>query len=228
LAIHAIWSLILNRYLSRAISFRTVICVTFSVTLLIGCGPRWQLSPLEPAPPPVTADSGMVVAAHPLAAEAGVAVLRDGGNAIDATLAALFMLNVVEPHASGLGGGGFALVLKADGEAKVIVYRERAPRDVDTSFYYDLNDSLHLRMKTGGASVCVPGAAAGWALLYDNWATLPLKRLARDAVRAAEEGFPVDPTLASQIANNFEKISADSQLAQTFLKDGLLPYEAPA
>ena len=137
--------------------------IVFSIIALTGCGPKLQLTPLEPAAPPVTADSGMVVAAHPLAAEAGVVVLREGGNAIDAALAALFMLNVVEPHASGLGGEGFALVRTADGKAQMVIYRERAPRGLDTAFYQDPVDTAHARMLGGGSAVCVPGAAAGWA-----------------------------------------------------------------
>ena len=194
--------------------------------LFTGCGPKWVLSPLAPAKPPLVADSGMVVAAHPLAAEAGVSVLRDGGNAVDAALAALFMLNVVEPHASGLGGGGFALVRMAEGEAKVVVYREKAPKAVNPAYYADPADSMRLRAKSGGSAVCVPGSAAGWAELLDRWGTMPLERLTRDAIDAADNGFVVDPVLAGQISGNLEKIAADSQLTNTFLKLGALPYEA--
>jgi len=160
----------------------------------------------------------MVVAAHPLASEAGLSVLEEGGNAVDAALAALFMLNVVEPHASGLGGGGFAIVRMSDGEAKVVNYRERAPAKIDPSIYTDPADTNHIRMKLGGTSVCVPSAAAGWAEMYERWHTLPLERLTRDAIRIAEEGFPVNPTLADLIAGYFDMISQDSLLAETFLK----------
>ena len=200
--------------------------VLLLILLASGCGPKLQLTPLEPAPPPATADSGMVVAAHPLAAETGVAMLREGGNAVDAALAALFMLNVVEPYASGLGGGGFALVRTAAGDAKVVVYRERAPKNLDPAYYTDPADTNHTRMWQGGSAVCVPGAASGWAELYDRWGTLPLERLARDAIKAAEEGFIVDRALAGQITANLEKIQADSLLMRAFLKDGLLPYAA--
>ncbi len=189
------------------------------VTIIIGCGPKWQLAPLEPAAPSFEADSGMVVAAHPLAAEAGVSVLQDGGNAVDAAIATLFVLNVVEPNASGLGGGGFALVRMADGDAKVVDYRDRAPRSVDTAFYYNPADSLK-HMRHGGTSVCVPGAASGWAELYDGWATMPLERLTRDAIRLAEEGFPINPGLARMIAENLALLNKDSLLAGTFLRDG--------
>jgi len=202
---------------------RKFLLTTASVLLIIswftiGCAPKWKVTPLEPPPEPVAAENGIVVAAHPMAAEAGISVLKDGGNAVDAALAALFMLNVVEPHASGLGGGGFAMVRTAGGDAKVVVYRERAPEKVDPLFYTDPADTLRVRMKAGATAVCVPGAAAGWAELYERWHTLPLERLARDAITAAEEGFPIDPTLAGQIANNYAKLSADSILAETFLK----------
>lgn len=188
----------------------------------VGCGPKWQLAPLEPAAPSFQSDTGMVVAAHPLAAEAGVAILREGGNAVDAAIATLFVLNVVEPHASGLGGGGFALVRMADGDARVIDYRDQAPRGVDTSYYYNPLDSLN-QMRHGGASVCVPGAASGWAELYDNWATMPLERLTRDAIDLAENGFPVNPGLARLITDYYASISQDSLFAGVFLKDGAPP-----
>ncbi len=208
--------------------FRQFFSLSILIALLFltitGCGPKYQLIPLSPADPPVSGTNGMVVAAHPLAAEAGLNVLKDGGNAVDAALASLFMLNVVEPHASGLGGGGFAVIRMADGEAKAINFREKAPLKVDPSFYYDPADTNHARMGHGGTAVCVPGAAAGWAQMFHSWATLPLERLARDAINAAENGFPVDPTLSGQIMNNYENISSDSILSKVFLNDDL-PFE---
>jgi len=194
-----------------------VIAISFA-----GCGPKFQLTPLEPAAPPVMADSGMVVAAHPLAAEAGLAVLKEGGNAVDAAIAALFALNVVEPHASGLGGGGFALVKMVDEEPVVINFRERAPRGVDTAFYYNPSDSLsHLRH--GATSVCVPGAAAGWGEMLSRWGTFPLERLSRDGIKYAEVGFPINPGLSRLIADNLAMISSDTNMAAVFLRDSLPP-----
>lgn len=203
------------------LSLSILLAVQLAMT---GCGPKWQSAPLEPAAPPVESDSGMVVAAHPLAAEAGVAVLREGGNAVDAALAALFVLNVVEPHASGLGGGGFALVRMVDDDAYVVDYRDRAPRGVDSAFYYNPADSLRA-LRHGGTAVCVPGAASGWAELQDRWGTMPLDRLTRDAIRYAEEGFPVSPGLSRLITDNLQMILEDSLLAATFLKDGI-PHSA--
>jgi len=198
-----------------------IIVSIFLLATFIGCGQKFQLTPLQTPDPPVSGENGMVVAAHPLAAETGLQVLKDGGNAVDATLATLFMLNVVEPHASGLGGGGFAVVRMADGDAKVITYREKAPKEVDTDFYFDPIDTNHVRKNQGGTAIAVPGAAAGWAELYETWATKPLAELAAPAIKAAENGFPIDATLAKQIQNNFEKISGDSLLTAIFLSDEL-------
>ncbi len=185
--------------------------------------PEIPALPIEAAPAPVTGENGMVVAAHPLAAEAGLSVLEEGGNAVDAALAALFMLNVVEPHASGLGGGGFALVC-VDGESKAVMFREKTGANTDPAFYYDPADTNHIRKAHGGSSVCIPGSPAGWNEMFKNWATMPMERLTRDAIDAAENGFPVDPTLAGQIQNNFEAFVTDSILGAVFLNDGL-PYE---
>jgi len=164
----------------------------------------------------------MVVAAHPLAAEAGLAVLKDGGNAVDAALAALFVLNVVEPHASGLGGGGFALVKMAGQEPVVINYRERAPKAVDTAFYYNPTDSLN-HLRHGATSVCTPGAAAGWGEMQNRWATMSLERLSRDGIKYAEEGFPVSPGFSRMIADNMAMISQNPEMAAVFLKDSVPP-----
>ncbi|MBM3329229.1 MAG: gamma-glutamyltransferase [Calditrichaeota bacterium] len=198
----------------------TWLSILSGLILLAGCAPKWKVSPPVVAPPAVESSEGMVVAAHPLAAEAGVEIIRQGGNAVDAALAALFMLNVVEPHASGLGGGGFGLVRMSDGEARIVVYRERAPRQADPAIYYDPADSLH-RLRGGGASVAVPGAPAGWAELHSRWATMPLEKLADQSVRTARDGFPVDPTLAQLTKDYFTLLSSDSLLREVFLKDGL-------
>jgi gamma-glutamyltranspeptidase/glutathione hydrolase len=201
------------------VPFIAVLLSAFLATLT-GCGPKWQLAPMQPPPPVTAADSGMVVAAHPLAAEAGLAVLKDGGNAVDAAIATMFVLNVVEPHASGLGGGGFALVRMAGGESLVVDYRDRAPRAVDTGFYYNPLDSLkHLRH--GGTAVCVPGAASGWAELLDRYGSMPLDRLTRDAIRLAEEGFPVSGGLSRVISDYRSMILEDSSMKKVFLNDTL-------
>lgn len=199
---------------------RTAIWGAIILGVTLSCAPRWKVSPPQEPPLATLADSGMIVAAHPLAAEAGLEVLREGGNAVDAALAALFVLNVVEPHASGLGGGGFALVWFQEEDPKVVIYREKAPYRIDVARYYDPNDSLK-SLRRGATSVCVPGAPAGWAELHRRWGSQPLDKLIQPAIRWAEEGFVVDRFLAERIQENISLLQTDTLLSQTFLKEGL-------
>ena len=134
---------------------------------------------------------GAVAAAHPLASEVAAAVLREGGNAVDAAVAAAFALSVVEPQASGLGGGGFALVwLARERQARALDFREVAPSAATADMFarpgLPPNPSLD-----GGLAVAVPGAVKGYAELARRFGTLPLSRLVEPAARIAERGFRI-------------------------------------
>lgn len=139
---------------------------------------------------PVETRKGLVVAAHPAAAEAGARILSQGGNAADALVATAFALGVVEPHSSGLGGGGFALLY--DAKTKKITaldFREVAPADATPALFekdgvYDATFS-----RAGGRSVGVPGAAAGYAEIVERFGRLPLKQVTSPAVALARNGF---------------------------------------
>lgn len=172
---------------------------------------------------PGRAGQAMVVSAHPLASEAGLAALAGGGTAADAAVAALLVLNVVEPHASGLGGGGFALWRGADGRAESIDYRECAPAGLDPAVFHDPADSLHRARFEGGPSVAVPATAAGLHRLWQRHGRLPLGELAQPAIRLARQGYPVSEALATQITERLEAIMATPALAALYLKDGLPP-----
>lgn len=187
--------------------------------LLLPC----LLSGLLALAEPGRAGQAMVVSAHPLASAAGLAVLAEGGGAADAAVAAALVLNVVEPHASGLGGGGFALWLGADGRSETIDYRECAPAALDTTVYYNPADSLHLARSEGGPAVAVPGTAAGLHRLWQRHGTLPLTRLAAPAIALARDGYPVSEALATQITERLELVMGSPALARLFLKDGLPP-----
>jgi len=168
---------------------------------------------------------GAVVAAHPLAAEAGAAVLREGGSAADATVAVALVLAVVEPQASGLGGGGFALVRRPDGAFESLDFREMAPAALDPTRFFDPADSLHAARSRGGTAVAIPGTPAGLALLHQRHGRLPLARLAAPAIQLAREGFPVSRSLSTLIAERAELFLSDSSFASLFLVDGLPPME---
>src|SRR5512138_2281560 len=141
---------------------------------------------------PVSPD-GAVATAHPLASEAAAAVLREGGNAIDAAVAGAFVLAVVEPESSGLGGGGFALVHLAAGDRTLALdFREVAPAAARPDMFAGPRPAdAPSPSLDGGAAVAVPGAVKGYAELARRFGTLPLSRLVEPAARIAERGFAV-------------------------------------
>jgi gamma-glutamyltranspeptidase/glutathione hydrolase len=152
---------------------------------------------------PVVAQEFMVVAAHPLAAEAGRAVLEKGGHAVDAAVAVQFVPNLVEPQSSGIGGGAFALVWSAeDGALTTLDGRETAPAAAgpDDFLKPDGTPMGFWEAVIGGRSVGVPGTLALLAEMHARWGRLPWAELVTPAIRLAREGFEVSPRLAESIA----------------------------
>ena len=150
-----------------------------------------------------TASDYMVIAAHPLAAEAGRAVLAEGGTAADAAVAVQLVLTLVEPQSSGLGGGAFALWWDADAK-ELTTYdgRETAPLAATPDYWLgeDGGPIGWFDAVPGGKSVGVPGTPALLETLHKAHGALPRPRLAEDAIRLAEEGFAVSPRLAASVA----------------------------
>jgi len=168
----------------------------------------------------------MVAAAHPDAARAGLEILREGGNAVDAAVAVAFALTAAEPNASGVGGGGFALISMADGSEPVVVdYREAAPRAATPERYYGTKEGLAALNGEGALSVGVPGLVAGAAKALELHGTKSLAEVLRPAIRLAREGVVVTPRLASIIADKYDKLSRSPAAAAVYLPDGL-PAEA--
>jgi gamma-glutamyltranspeptidase / glutathione hydrolase len=142
---------------------------------------------------------GVVSVSHPLAAEAGAAMLEAGGNAIDAAAAVQFALNVVEPHFSGIGGGGFMMVhLARAGETFVVDSRERAPMSAGPDYFQGLTFAT---ASQSGISVGVPGTLLGVATALERHGTMDLTTTLGPAVELAAEGFPVNQNLASNSAS---------------------------
>ncbi len=138
---------------------------------------------------------GMVVAAHPLAAEAGVKMLEKGGNAFDAAAATALALGVVEPGSSGIGGGGFFLLYIAKQDRFVMIdARETAPLLAGHGELYEYQSSID-----GPQSAGVPGLAAGVDRLVSKYGRLKRSEVVEPAVRLARAGFPVDQRLAGMI-----------------------------
>ncbi|MEA2851333.1 MAG: gamma-glutamyltranspeptidase / glutathione hydrolase [Rhodospirillaceae bacterium] len=154
------------------------------------------------APACLAAPQSMVAAAHPLAVDAGLDVLRRGGTAVDAAIAVQMVLGVVEPQASGLGGGGFMLHYNgATGAMTVYDGRETAPAGATPTMFLDRNGHpLGFREATAsGISVGVPGALAMLELAHKEQGKLAWNELFTPAIAIAREGFAVSPRLAAWI-----------------------------
>src|SRR5262245_6695678 len=142
------------------------------------------------APLPVTSDRALVVSPHPVVTEAGVEMLRAGGNAVDAAVAAAFALAVAQPQSTGIGGGGFLLVRLADGRAFAIDARETAPAAATPDLYTRAGVPRDASL-FGGLAVATPGLVAGFALALEAHGTLPLARVLEPAIRLAEHGYEI-------------------------------------
>jgi gamma-glutamyltranspeptidase/glutathione hydrolase len=173
---------------------------------------------------PVYARHGMVTAQEPLAAEVGAAVLKAGGNAVDAAIATGFALAVTHPSAGNLGGGGFMLVRMANGETAFFDFRERAPAKASHDMYLDsdgnpTNDSI-----IGWRASGVPGTVRGFDAARKRFGTKPWADLVRPAVNLAK-GLTVSHALAESLQSEEKKLSRFPDSKRIFLKGGAR-YEA--
>lgn len=202
----------------RSLVFALSVAIAVSATAAFG-------SPHDPKD--VTASKGMVAAASKLAAEAGAEILKKGGNAVDAAVATGLALNVVESNASGIGGGGFMVVRLADtGKVIAIDYREEAPGASTKDMYASEKAKAEKLSVYGPLAVGVPGTLAGYQMALDQYGTMTLAEVLQPAIRLAEEGFELSPTVAKAVENNFENLSKFTpEKANPFLMDGL-PLEA--
>src|SRR5262245_51937309 len=151
----------------------------------------------------VTAKRHMVVAANPLATEAGLAMLRKGGGAVDAAIAVQMVLNVVEPQSSGIGGGTFLLTWdRASRTLLNINGRETAPAAATPNLFLDADGKPLPREEAmeSGLSVGAPGVLAALKLAHDKYGKLPWVELFAPAIKLARDGFLVSPRLAALLA----------------------------
>lgn len=199
----------------------SVVCLALTVMVVGSWGASAEADPH--APRDIVARHGMVAAAHPLASAAGVEILQAGGNAIDAAVATALALNVVEPNASGLGGGGFMVIRFAKtGEVAVIDYRERAPGSATRDMYASEQAKKEKWTQLGGKAVGVPGTLKGLEMALEQYGTMEFRRVAAPAIKLAEEGFTVSEMLSDIIKENYDKLVAyNDPLKVPYLKDGL-------
>ena len=148
--------------------------------------------------PVVMGRNGMVCAGHPLAAQAGMAILQKGGNAVDAAIATAAALNVVEPNMSGIGGDGYIMIYnKAQNKIDICNATGAAPYATDLARYQA--DGIPQK---GILSVSVPGLLDGWLAAHEKYATLKLSELFAAAIDLADNGFPVSHVLSRVIAGD--------------------------
>ncbi len=170
---------------------------------------------------PVAAEHGMVVTAQHLATEVGVAVLKKGGNAVDAAVAVGYALAVVYPAAGNLGGGGFMTIQLADGKKTFLDFREKAPLAATANMYLDAaGNVIKGSTTTGHLAVGVPGTVSGLETARAKYGTMPRSELIAPAIRFAEQGFVLDTGDADMFATATEAFKVDPATAAIFLNNG--------
>jgi len=170
----------------------------------------------------VHAQNAMVATSHPQAALAAIEVMRAGGTAVDAAVAACALLGVIEPQSTGIGGDCFALV-QPKGEGKIVAYNGsgRAPAAANVEWY--LERKIHSVPLTSAHAVSVPGAVDAWERILREHGRLGLDRLLQPAIRAAEEGYVVAPRIAFDWKNQFEKLKNGTNTERYLLPGGKPP-----
>jgi gamma-glutamyltranspeptidase/glutathione hydrolase len=212
----------------RSPSRRAVLLATLPALLAVVCLAVPSAAQEQPAAPrPTTlarrstvyAPRAAVATSQPMATSAALEVLAAGGNAFDAAVAAAAVLNVVEPHMTGIGGDVFALFWSArEGKLQGMRSGGRAGSLISRQVLLDRGRTS--MPGSGAEAVTVPGSLAGWAALLERYGTLSLSEALAPAIRIAEEGFPVTPIIAEDWANQVGKLQRDEGARATFLIDG--------
>ena len=208
----------------------SLVALVAAVTLALGVG----VAPASAHPPhpghgdkvPVaTGYGGAVTTVDADATRVGLDVLRRGGNAVDAAVAAAATLGVTEPFSSGIGGGGFFVYYDAaTGQVHTIDGRETAPMAMQSDAFVE--DGVPIPFAdavTSGLSVGVPGTPRTWATALDQWGSLDLRQALRGATEVARRGFVVDQTFVDQTTANAARFSAFRSSADLFLRRGAPP-----
>lgn len=184
---------------------------------------------------PVTAKEGMVVSAQHYATKAGIEVLKNGGNAIDAAVAVGYALAVVHPCCGNIGGGGFMMIHLADGKNVAVNFREKAPLDIKASFFLDKSGNVipgtlsggHISgtIKNGYLAAAIPGTVLGLNTALEKYGTLSLREVMQPAIKLAKKGYVLEPGDIELLNYGIESFKTQPNVAAIFLKHGS-PYQA--
>ena len=173
---------------------------------------------------PLTTKRGMVVSAHPLASQAGLDILRSGGNAVDAAVATTFAISVVEPFSAGIGGGGFLLLHQANNsQMKALDFRERAPLKATKNMYLDAQGKVRPNLSIDGyLSVGVPGTVAGLYQVHRQYGKLPWAKVVAPSIKYAQEGFVVTERFVGAVESRKKLILSNQAARQVFTRNGTM------
>lgn len=219
----------MNSQRSHRAAARVWLALGAALLLAWSCQKPQEIIPSPPAdrhvPHNYVGRQAMVVAAHPLAVQAGLEMLRSGGNAVDGAIATAAALNAAEPFASGIGGGGFMIIhLARLKRTTVINFREKAPQLASPRMFKDKGEEEKEWRTSSGLAVAVPGALAGWDLALRKYGTRTLAQALAGAIAIAEEGFAVSPTFSSINKDEYERLVKNLPEGSCYLNEGL-PYE---
>ena len=191
----------------------------FLTLILSGCQQQ-----LQPNLQQQRSKQGMAVSAHPLASEAGLAVLKQGGNAVDAAAATALAISVVEPFSAGIGGGGFLLLRRAEtGTVQALDFRERAPKLATRDMYLDKQGKVRPRASLDGhLAAGIPGTVAGLYTVQREYGKLPWAAVVAPAIALAENGFPVSSRFTKAVKGRQDTIQKNPAARQVFTKGGIL------
>ena len=168
---------------------------------------------------PTHAPKAMVASVQPDASDAGVEIMKAGGNAVDAAVAVGFALAVTHPEAGNIGGGGFMLFRRANGEVHFLDYREKAPTKATADMYLDKDGNVIADMSTVGyAAIAVPSSVAGLAYAEKNWGKLTLQQVMAPAIHLARDGFVLDYATAKDLQD--DKLAKFPESRRIFQRDG--------
>jgi gamma-glutamyltranspeptidase/glutathione hydrolase len=175
----------------------------------------------------VLAQRGAVVSVDEYASKIGVAILKKGGNAVDAAVATAFALAVTYPQAGNIGGGGFMLIRLKNGESVTIDYREKAPMKAHARMFLKPDGSVDTVSSNYGYLVAgIPGTVRGLETAWKKYGKLPWKELVMPAVELAENGFALNPVFAAYFESNRDKLSKFEETRKIFFKENEQGYKA--
>lgn len=168
---------------------------------------------------PTHAAKAMVATVQPDASDAGVEIMKQGGNAVDAAVAIGFALAVTHPEAGNLGGGGFMLFRRPDGDVHFLDYREKAPAKATADMYLDKNGNVIEKLSTiGYKAIAVPGSVAGLAYAQQHWGKLKLPQVMAPAIKLARDGFVLDYGTAMDLRE--DELALFPETKRIFQRDG--------